>query len=285
MKKSVQNRISLLKIGIVCVLSLFMLHIQQTDCRAAKEKQRPGRFNLVSVGVGDPDLITLRAINTIKASDIIICRSRTREAFGKYLEDKTFWEGAFQEWRTHEQDCGTIPDPEKRKKCKSDKAVREKLAARIRAAVNAGKTVSVLGSGDLQIYGGPYRWYRNALEDLDIRVVPGVSCLNAANAALGDDLMTGDGVRSAVLTHYHGIDKLAKDRPTMVIFTMHTAFSDIVDKLKTYYPPETPIAIVFYAGYKDKEHQIKGRLDNILDKTRDVDFPFEHLVYVGSFMK
>ena len=262
-----------------------MLHAQGTDCRAGKEKNSPGRFNLVSVGVGDPDLITLRAINTIKASDIIICRPRTQKAFGKYLAGKTFWEGAFKEWRTHDQDCGAITDPEKRKKCKNDQAVREKLAARIRAAVNSGKTVSVLGSGDLQIYGGPYRWYRDALSDLDIRVIPGVSCLNAANAALGKDLMTGEGVHSAVLTHYRGIDKLAKHRPTLVIFTMHTAFSDIVDKLKTYYPADTPIAIVFYAGYKDKEYQISGRLENILDKTREVDFPFEHLVYVGSFMK
>ena len=33
-------------------------------------------FYLVSLGVGDPDLITLRAINTIKASDVIVAETR-----------------------------------------------------------------------------------------------------------------------------------------------------------------------------------------------------------------
>lgn len=46
-----------------------------------------------------------------------------------------------------------------------------------------------------------------------------------------------------------------------------------------------PIAIVFYAGYKAKEHIVKGRLDTIIEATKDQPFPFEHLVYVGDFMK
>jgi precorrin-4/cobalt-precorrin-4 C11-methyltransferase len=81
------------------------------------------------------------------------------------------------------------------------------------------------------------------------------------------------------------MDKFSKHHPTMVIFTMHTKFEDLVEKLKTEYSPETPIAIVFYAGYKDKEHITRGRLDTILQKTQGQDFPFEHLVYVGDFMK
>lgn len=251
----------------------------------SSEEAEPGRFYLVSVGVGDPDLITVRAIDTIKRSDIIICRPETRDLFAAYLDGKTFWDGAFREWRTHGKDCRRITDPAEREKCQSDRAVRDKLEQKIRDAVKAGKTVSVLGSGDLLIYGGPYRWYLEELKDLGVTLIPGVSCLNAANAALGADICDGRETRAAVLTTFREIDKLAPAHPTLVIFTMFTEFPDLVEKLKTHYPLQTPIAIVFYAGYKEKEHVLSGTLENILEKTSGKDFPFEHLVYVGDFLE
>jgi precorrin-4 methylase len=240
---------------------------------------------MVSMGVGDPDLITVRAIKAIEKSDIIICRPGFRKTFARYLDNKTFWDGAFDQWRTYGRQCSRLENRQEQQKCLEDKKIRQKLTAKIRAAIKEGKIISVLGSGDLFIYGGPYRWYRKELEDIDIETIPGVSSLNAANAVIGKDIMAGDPVHSAVLTHYHGIDKLAHHRPTMIIFTMHTKFSDIVEKLKSYYPPQTPIAVVFYAGYKDRQYQIKGNLNNIIHKTEKIDFPFEHLVYVGGFMK
>ena len=249
------------------------------------EAKNTGQFYLVSLGVGDPDLITVRAIETIEASDIIICRPETREVFAKYLAGKTFWDGAFREWRTYKTDCGTVQDPAQKEKCQSDKKVRDAVEADIRKAVSEGKTVSVLGSGDLLIYGGPYRWYMEALNDLNIKIIPGVSCLNAANAALGTDICDGRETRAAVLTTFREIDKLAPAHPTLVIFTMFTKFPDLVEKLKTHYPVETPIAIVFYAGYKEKEHIVDGTLENIVEKTRGKDFPFEHMVYVGDFLR
>ena len=115
------------------------------------EAKNPGQFYLVSLGVGDPDLITVRAIETIKESDIIICRPETREVFSKYLAGKTFWDGAFREWRTYKTDCATLTDKAKIEKCQNDKKVRDAVEADIREALKHGKTVSVLGSGDLLI--------------------------------------------------------------------------------------------------------------------------------------
>ncbi len=277
-----QNAKKIKNIRLICLICLLLLPMIAAASHAAEKA--PGKFYMVSVGVGDADLITVRAIETIKKSDIIICRPSTRETFDQYLAGKTFWEGAFQEWRSHGKACDQIENPEKRKKCQEDRAVREALEAKIRAAVKNGKTVAVLGSGDLFIYGGPYRWYRKELKDLDIQTIPGVSCLNAANAVIGKDIMSGKTMHSAALTHYRDIEKLAEHHPTLIIFTMHTEFSDLVARLKTHYPSETPIAVVFYAGYKDKEYKVTGRLDTIVKKTKGIDFPFEHLVYVGDFM-
>ena len=58
----------------------------------------------------------------------------------------------------------------------------------------------------------------------------------------------------------------------------------MVEKLKTHDPEDTPIAIVCYAGYKQKEHTVKERLDTIVEATKNQLFPFEHLVYVADFM-
>ncbi|MEZ4526442.1 MAG: SAM-dependent methyltransferase [Desulfobacterales bacterium] len=249
------------------------------------EQQSESRFWLVSMGVGDADLITLRAVNTIKASDVIVCRDRTKEELAEYLKGKEILDESLSDWRNYKKECASTEDPEKKAACEKGMESRAKLIGQIRSAIQAGKTVSVLGSGDLMIYGGPYRWYLEEFKDLNPKIVPGVSCFNAANAALGKDIMSGKESHSAVLTTYREIEKFSKNHPSMIIFTMHTRFDELVKKLMENYPPETPIAIVFYAGYKDKEFIVRGRLDTILKETQGQDFPFEHLVYVGDFMK
>lgn len=242
------------------------------------------RFYLVSLGVGDVDLITLRAIDTINKSQVIVCRKQTEDKFAIYLKGKEILDDSLSGWRTYRKDCSAITNIKEREKCRKSNEERAKLIAQIRQVLDAGKTVSVLGSGDLCIYGGPYRWYLEEFKDMHPKIIPGVSCFNAANAAMGKDIMLGKACHSAVLTTAREVEKFSGHHPTMIIFTMHTQFEDLVEKLKTRYPPETPIAIVFYAGYKDKESITRGRLDTILQKTQGHKFPFEHLVYVGDFM-
>jgi precorrin-4/cobalt-precorrin-4 C11-methyltransferase len=247
------------------------------------EKGKPALY-LVSVGVGDPDLITVRAINTIKKSDVIVCREKTKKRFAEYLKEKEFLDISLSGWRTYGRDCSRIEGKEKRITCEQNSEKRAKLIFGIRSAIAAGKTVAVLGSGDLLIYGGPYRWYLEEFADLNPRIIPGVSCFNAANAALRKDVALGKETHAVVLTTVREIEKLSKHHPTMVIFTMHTKFKDLVEKLQNLYPLQTPIAVVVYAGYKEKERLIKGRLNTILELVGDEKFPFEHLVYVGDFL-
>ena len=94
-------------------------------------------------------------------------------------------------WQTYGRDCSRIEDKEKRITCEQNSEKRTKLISGIRSAIAAGKTVAVLGSGDLLIYGGPYRWYLQEFADVNPRVIPGVSCFNAANAALRKDVASG----------------------------------------------------------------------------------------------
>ncbi len=69
----------------------------------------------------------------------------------------------------------------------------------------------------------------------------------------------------------------------MVFFTMRIDVQEIVKKLKPYYPQNTPVAIVIYAGYKEKERIIRGTLGTIQEKTKGEKLPL-HLFYVGDFL-
>jgi len=279
-KKHVEWKIVFLAVFIALVLFPIVFVSQGSVVATGK-----GKFYLVSMGVGDPDLITLRALDTIAKSDVIICRKETRKQFAKYLKGKEFLDISKAGWRTYRKDCLKMEDEKSRAKCEQDRKTRGELIAEIRSAIDAGKTVAVLGSGDLLIYGGPYRWYLKEFADLQPRIIPGVSCFNAANAALGTDVASGKETRAVVLTTIREIEKLSQGHPTMVIFTMFTKFEDLVAKLQTLYPSETPIAIVFYAGYKEKERVVRGTLDTILGQVRGEKLPFEHLVYVGDFLE
>ena len=62
---------------------------------ACAKKQVRTQLYLVSMGNGDPDNITLRAINTIKDSDIIFCSKRTRDKFPILLQGKKIHDPGF----------------------------------------------------------------------------------------------------------------------------------------------------------------------------------------------
>ena len=284
MIETCRRRIETWSKSLVFMTFFALIFFQMCGVSYALNEKGKSALYLVSVGVGDPDLITVRAINTIKKSDVIVCREKTRERFAEYLKGKEFLDISLSGWRTYGRDCFRIKDKEKRIACEQNRKKRAKLIYGIHSAIATGKTVAVLGSGDLLIYGGPYRWYLKEFADVNPQIIPGVSCFNAANAVLRKDVASGKETRAVVLTTIREIEKLSKHHPTMVIFTMHTKFKDLVEKLQNLYPLQTPTAVVIYAGYKEKERLIKGRLNTILELVGDEKFPFEHLVYVGDFL-
>ena len=275
---------------VIAMISLIIL-IGGFVQNACAKKQASTQLYLVSMGNGGTDNITLRAINTIKDSDIIFCGKRTRDKFPILLQDKEIHDSGFGLFAIY----GKKPEEAKKnKRFKYEEKIKQlhEITTIIRSAVKEGKVVSVLCSGDPTIY-GPNMWYLEAFEDLDPEVIPGVSCFNAANAALRKGVTSGIKAHSVILTasfrreEYTGpdsIEKLARNQATMVFFTMFLDLEKVVEKLRTHYPPDTPIAIVCFAGYKEKEKIIHATLDTILEKTKEKKLPFEHLIYVGDFL-
>lgn len=240
-----------------------------------------GRLYLVGLGAGDRDNMTLRAQKVIAEADVVFAMGRVLKDYADMLEGKEL----------HEAGHGLFADFGRRHKDNTEMEAQARTV--IRGAVAAGKTVAILDNGDPMVY-GPHTGYLTEFADLKPQVVPGLSSFNAANAALQRGVASGKVSRSVLLTAasaaregYTGKDTLAelgRTQSTMVFFTMGLDLPEVVEQLKQSYPGDTPMAIVSYAGFKDRETVLLATLDTILERSGG-KLPFEHLIYVGDFLK
>ncbi len=274
--------------GLLLLLGMaFTCVIAGVHCHAGEKKSPP--FYLVGLGPGDPDLMTLRAVKVIEKADVIFCSRRWSEKLGEYLKGKKVYHDYWRLFPYYGRDPSELKG-EERRRCEEYNRKRAEFTSLVRKAVAEGKTVAMLDGGDPLVF-GPCAWALEEFEDLNPLVVPGVSCFNAANAALRRGVTTSDRTKSVILTaadwlgKEDSIEKMSVPRTTMVLFTMRTEFKEFIDKLSINYPPETPIAIVKHAGYADKEEVIESTLGKVLDDIDEKSLSFEYLIYVGDFLK
>lgn len=250
------------------------------DAEAAAEK---GGLYLVSTGVGDPDNMTVRAHKIISKAAIVFARKGASERMPELLAGKEIHDAGHGMFWTNGN---------KGNKPKAEIVAQEEATRRIiRNGVAAGKTVVILDNGDPAIY-GPHTGYLKEFNDLNPEVVPGISSFNAGNAALKTGV-TGGGSRAVILTAAtktpgdkgnDALAKLAESRSTMVFF-MDRNLGDAIKQLKTHYPGDTPIAIVSEAGSRKKQTVLQATLDTIVERTGNGKLPFQHLIYVGDFLR
>lgn len=249
----------------------------------ATAARRPGLY-IVSAGIGDPDSITVRAQRVLREADVIFGIPRLLEAFADILAGKP----------QHRAGHGLFT-PLARRDTAEDvvDAMERETREIVRAAAAAGKTVAVLDYGDPMIF-GPQTGFVSEFADLDPVVIPGISCFNAANAALARDVTAGQRNRSVILAaaadtraDYPGtdtLDKLAATGSTLVFFTMRSDLPTLVERLLRHLPGTTPIAVVANAGAAAKQEVLRATLATVLERAGGRTIPFEHLVYVGDFL-
>jgi len=59
----------------------------------------------------------------------------------------------------------------------------------------------------------------------------------------------------------------------------------LVEKLKPYYQPDLPVAVVYYAGYADKELVLRSTLAKIEDDIKKMDEKWLGLVVIGDCIR
>lgn len=152
-----------------------------------------GKFFGVGLGTGDPKLLTVRAVEVIQACDVVAFhsarhgRSIARSIAAPYLRARHVEEALVYPLTTESTDHpggyrGALDD------------FYEEAAARLAAHLDAGRSVAVLSEGDPFVYSSYQHLHKRLAHRYETEVVPGVSSISAAAAALGRPLTEADEV-------------------------------------------------------------------------------------------
>ena len=221
----------------------------------------------IGAGPGAPDLLTIRGANLIADADVVVwARSLVHEGVlehacpnAEIIESTTIpLEGVLELYK---------------------RAVREDLE------------IARIHSGDPSLWGAVLEQVEFCEElGLDWEIVPGVSSLGAAAAAIGRELTVPEVAQSVILTrrasrtpmpNNEDIKAFAAHGTTMAIF-LSAARPRLLQEelLEGGYAPDTPCAVVYRASWPD-EQLIECRLRELGDRIREAGFTRHALVLVG----
>ena len=225
-----------------------------------KEKHRRPKVYFVGAGPGDPELITVKGHRLIEEADLIIY-------------------------------AGSLVNPElldglKAELVDSSQLSQERTTELMLQALRSGKRVVRLHSGDPSLYGAILEQMQPLEEaGVEVEVVPGVSSLFAASAALKTQLTLKGISESLIITRPAGntleqdeLSSLSQHGSTMAIFLGTDKIREVVKSLKL--PAETPVAVIFHASWPDQRILI-GNLLNIADQVEQAGINRSALILVG----
>lgn len=267
-------------------------------CFAAfAHSKEPGKLYVVGMGPAGPDLTAPRALDVVQKADVLLCSPgmpKKFELFGTYIDPEKV---AFNPWENIMGD-----NVSRLKKTDPDawRAAREKQKKKVqdfvRQQIADGRTVVMMDGGDPCVYGPSLHYLLEGFDDSQFEVIAGMGAFNAAGAALKRTLTPAD-TRFVLLTSSQSMfgenwekdDDILKDLSkydtTMIWYMSLRSIDKVVEKLKRFYPPDLPIAIVYYAGYPEKEKVLKSSLDKILKDVRKMDEKWLGLFVAGSCVK
>jgi precorrin-4/cobalt-precorrin-4 C11-methyltransferase len=154
-----------------------------------------------------------------------------------------------------------------------------------------GLRVVRLHTGDPSLYGA----IQEQMDLLDgdgipYEVVPGVSAVFAAAAALRQELTLPDVSQTLILTRMGGrtpvpeaesLESLASHRATLVIYLSVQRIAEVVSRLSAEYSPDTPVVVAYRVGWPDQE-LVHGTLADIAQKVGSTNIKRQALILVGE---
>jgi precorrin-4/cobalt-precorrin-4 C11-methyltransferase len=166
----------------------------------------------------------------------------------------------------------------------------DEMIALMADRVTQGKTVVRLHSGDPALYGSIVEQIAELRKlGIAVRIVPGVSSVFAAAAALTTEFTPRGVAETLIITRPAGktltkdyIAELSQYPATLAFFLGSEHFADITAKLAC--PKDTPAAVIFHASWPDQQ-VITGTVADIARKARDAGITKTALLIVGHAVK
>ncbi|MGH3350676.1 MAG: precorrin-3B C(17)-methyltransferase [Nocardioides sp.] len=147
-----------------------------------------GRFAVVGIGPGDPELITLKAARLIGAAPVIAYHAGVRkQSHARRIASSLIPAGAIEEELRYPVTTGTTSHPGGYVGAMAE--FYESCAVRLSAHLDAGRDVVLLAEGDPLFYGSSMYLHDRFKEIYSTEVVPGVPAFAAATAAVSTPLV------------------------------------------------------------------------------------------------
>ncbi len=222
------------------------------------------KIYFVGAGPGDPDLITVKGKRLLQEADLVI--------YAGSLVNPQLLEGL------------------KAEMVDSNGLALEDTTTEILEALKEGKKVVRLHSGDPSLYGAILEQMR-PLEraGVEVEVVPGVSSLFAASAALKTQLTLKGVSESLIVTRPAGttlerdeLAALSRHGTTLAVFLGVDKIRDVMKSLDR--PKDTPVAVIYHASWPDQK-VLTGTLENIAEKVEADGISRSALIIVGGVVK
>lgn len=215
----------------------------------------------VGAGAGDPDLITVKGQRILDHADVLI------------------YAGSL----VNPQLVARSPAPEK---VDSWGMQLDAMVSLMADRARTGKKVVRLHSGDPAIYGSIVEQIAELeAKDITVKIVPGVSSVFAAAAALGTEYTPKGVSDTLIITRPAGktldvdhITELSKVPATMAFFLGSEHFAEITEKLAC--PKDTPAVVIYHASWPD-QRIIRGTVADIAQKAEEAKITRSALLIVG----
>ncbi len=250
-----------------------------------------GKFCIVGMGTA-PDLITVRGAQVVKDADIILLEEPSeRDYWQSFIGDKEVWFCPHGSRVGFGLDPKNVKDPDMRAIIEKNAKTRQDTVDKIQQAVQAGKTVAALEGGDPMVYGTTF--YLELLpQDFPSEIVPGVGAFNACSAAVKWSPTFGRDTNSVIITmgdlpgRTDTNEKLMATQTSLVIFGMAVKFPTLFEQLQRHYPPNTPVAVVSFAGDREKQQVVRSTVSRFLTDVDYKKFPADSwTLMVGKFLE
>jgi uroporphyrin-III C-methyltransferase len=236
--------------------------------------RKPGKVILVGAGPGDPDLLTIRAVQRISIGDVLVY-------------DRLIQQGVLALAR---------PDAEKiyMGKTPGHHTRQQEIHAVLVEKALEGKTVVRIKGGDPFLFGrGGEEVEYLAEHGIPFEVVPGVSSCLSAPLSANIAVTHRDASSSVVIVTGHNADgnedrvdwdAVARIDTSVFLMCVHNVDTIAQRLIEAGRRPETPAAIIQMA-YWDGEHVVTGTLDTIAEEVRRAGVEPPATLVVGEVVR
>ncbi|CUR54484.1 Uroporphyrinogen-III C-methyltransferase; uroporphyrinogen-III synthase [metagenome] len=244
-----------------------------------------GWVSFVGAGPGDPDLLTLRAAELLRAADVVITEGPEHAGLVRTLLGLPAPTIVVDEHGTESVETGCGPDLVDGGFGTDGQPLTH--AARAKVVVKhakSGRAVVRLMNGDPFLYAsGPEEAQACVKAGVGFEIVPGVSSVHAVPAYAGIPLTTKNNREVSVVTCGEKIDwsKYGDDRTLVLLSGVGTIRDNAAALIEAGRSPQTPVAMTT-VGTTTNQVTITSTLEHIADEARAAKIVPPAITVVGN---